>query len=112
MKKFIPYILAYLIVAAGTTIYAHFSSDFFAGVPPNSVTVMSTLPQDQLLSKLYQAGFHHAIAIKPAPAAFSLVYHFLIFAIYFAAFAGLAHLFRRAFRTDVPVHDHDFLTPR
>ena len=106
MKKLIPYILAYLIVAAGTAVYAHFSSRAHANLlPPNSVTVTSSLSHDELAAKLDQAGFHETLTIQPAPM-LSLVLHFVIFAVYLAAFAVLTHLFQRTFHTDIPSHDH------
>ena len=110
MKKLIPYILSYLIITAGTSVYSHFAGQAHPSFyPPNSVTVITTLSHDELAAKLHQAGLSEAqhmvtMTLKPAPLT-SLVFHFLIFAVYFAAFVGLTHLFQRAFRTDVPSHE-------
>jgi hypothetical protein len=111
MKKLIPYILAYLIVAIGTSAYSHFASRSHASpYPANSVTVITTLSHDELAAKLQQVGLPEAehlrtMTVRPAPVA-SLVYHFGFYAVIFAAFAGLTILFQRAFRTNVTNHDH------
>jgi len=112
MKKFIPYILSYLIVTVGISVYTHFFNptkmDF---IPPNAVTVITTLPHDQLAAKLQQAGLQEAnlrtmtMTFEPAPL-FGSVLHFVIFAIYFGAFVGLTFLFQRMLRADVPDSGH------
>jgi hypothetical protein len=87
MKKLIPYILAYLIVAAGTAVYTHFSKHAYHNpYPPNSVTVITTLSHDELATKLQQVGLPEAqhietMTVRPAPV-LSLAIHFLTFAVY------------------------------
>ena len=110
MKKLIPYILAYLIVAACATGYSHFARPYHSPYPPNSVTVITTLSHDELAAKLQQVGVPEAahmvtMTSKPAPL-LSLVFNFVRYGVILAAFAVLAHFFQRAFRTDVSVHDH------
>lgn len=110
MKKLIPYILSYIIVAAGTAVFAHFSSHAHASLlPPNSVTLITKLSHDELAAKLQQVGLPEAsvqtMTVRSAPLA-SLVFHFVFYAVIFTAFVGLAHFFQRAFRTDVASHDH------
>jgi hypothetical protein len=111
MKKLIPYILAYLIIAIGTSAYSHFASHSHAiPYPPNSVTVITTLSHDELAAKLQQVGLPETehlqtLTVRRAPVA-SLVYHFVFYAVIFSAFAGLTLIFQRAFRTNVPNHDH------
>ena len=111
MKKFIPYILAYILVAAGATAYSHLAGHtYHSPYPPNSVTVITTLSHDELAAKLQQVGLPEAqhietMTVRPAPL-LSLVFNFVRYAIILGVFAVLAHLFQRAFRTDVPVHDH------
>jgi hypothetical protein len=108
MKKLIPYILAYLIIATGTA--AFYKPTHAFPVPPNSVTVFSTLSQGDLAAKLDQAGFHDQMMFKPAPLG-SLIVHFLVFAAYFAAFAGLTLLFQRAFlRTPKSDNENEYET--
>jgi hypothetical protein len=110
MKKLIPYILAYLIVAAATA--ALFS--FFKPLPsptvqvkPGTVILKSTMPTDQLLARLQQAGIGHETQIETmGPVTRPLLYHFIFFAIYLGSFAGLTHLFRRLFRANVPSRDY------
>ena len=111
MKKFIPYILAYLIVAAGTAVYSSFARHGYHNpYPPNSVTVVTTLSHDQLAAKLQQVGLPEAqhietMTVKPAPL-LSLAVHFLIFAVYLAAFAVLTVFFQRVLRADVSDTSH------
>jgi hypothetical protein len=111
MKKLIPYILSYLIITAGVSVYAHFSRHARSVLyPPNSVTVITTLSHAELAAKLQQAGLSEAqhmmmMTERPAPM-LSLIMRFLMFAVYFTAFTGLTLLFQRAFRTNVTSHDH------
>ncbi len=108
MKKLIPYILAYLIVAIGTSAYSHFASHSHASLyPPNSVTVITTLSHDELAAKLQQVGLPEAEHLQTMTVRYdslslvSLVYHFGFYAVIFAAFAGLTLLFQRVFHTKV-----------
>jgi hypothetical protein len=110
MKKLIPYILAYILVAAGATAYSHFARPYHSPSPPNSVTVITTLSHDELAAKLQQVGLPEAahmatMTVKPAPL-LSLVFNFVRYAVILGTFAVLAHFLQRAFRTDVSVHDH------
>ena len=110
MKKLIPYILAYLIVAGGTATYSHFARHAHASLyPPNSVTVITTLSHDELAAKLQQVGLPEAqhlqtMTVRP-DSLFSLVYHFGFYAVIFAAFAGLTFLFKRCICTNCKSHD-------
>ncbi len=110
MKKLIPYILAYIIVAGGTATYSHFARQAHASLyPPNSVTVITTLSHDELAAKLQQVGLPtlppiQTMTVRPAPVT-SLVYHFGFYAVIFAAFAGLTFLFQRAICTNCKSHD-------
>jgi uncharacterized membrane protein YagU involved in acid resistance len=110
MKKLIPYLLAYLIVAGGTAVYSHFARHAHASpYPPNSVTVITKLSHDELAAKLQQVGLPEAehlqtMTVSPAPVA-SLVYHFAFYAVIFAAFAGLTLLFQRVVCTNCKSHD-------
>ena len=111
MKKLIPYIISYLIVAAGMVAYSYFARHGHHGLyPPNSVTVITTLSHDELAAKLQQVGLPETpplqtMTIKP-DTLFSTVYTFGFYAIIFAAFAGLTFLFQRLFRTTSTSHDH------
>jgi uncharacterized membrane protein YkvI len=111
MKKLVPYILSYLIITAGVSVYSHYAGrPHHSLYPPNSVTVITTLSHDELAAKLQQVGVPEipplrTMTVRPAPLV-SLVLHFLIFAVYFGAFVGLTHLFQRMFRSDVPSPDH------
>jgi hypothetical protein len=106
MKKLIPYILSYFIITTSVSVYSHFAGRAHPSLyPPNSVTVISAMSHDELAAKLDQAGFHEQMTVMPAPLG-SLVAHFVIFAVYFAAFTGLTFLFQRAFRSNVTSHDH------
>jgi len=72
--------------------------------------VITTLSHDELAAKLHQAGLSEAqhmetMTVRPAPLA-SLVFHFVFYAVILAVFAGLVHLFQRAFRTEISVCDH------
>jgi hypothetical protein len=105
MKKLIPYILAYLIVAGGTLAYSHLSRHTN---PSPYFTLHTTMTHDELVAKLQQVGIPesavHLTTVTPAPFA-TLVYHFVMFAIYFAAFAGLTLLFQRVICTKCKSHD-------
>jgi hypothetical protein len=107
MKKLIPYILAYIIIAAGTATYSHFARHAQNTHP--YFTFYTKLSHDELVAKLQQAGIPEAsvftTTIRPAPLA-TLVYHFAFYAVLFAIFVGLTLLFQRAFRTNVTNHDH------
>jgi hypothetical protein len=109
MKKLIPYILSYLIVATGTIAFSHFSRHANP-FPPNSVTVITTLSHDELAAKLNQAGLSEShiqtMTVKSDPL-LSLVLHFVFFGIYFAAFAGLTYFFQRVFRANVLNREHN-----
>ena len=110
MKRLISYILAYFVIAAATAVSARFFSHTPAGLlPPNSVTVITSLSHDQLAAKLQQAGLQEAnlrmMIEKPAPLT-TLVFHFAFYAVILGAFVGLTHLFQRTFRTDVPRQGH------
>jgi hypothetical protein len=112
MKQLIPYILSYLIITEGISVYTHFFNRTEANLlPPNSVTVITTLSHDQLAAKLQQAGLQEAklrtmtLTFKPAPLV-GTVFHFLIFAVYFGAFVGLTLLFQRMLRADIPDSGH------
>ena len=108
MKKLIPYIISYLIVAAGTAAFAHFSRHAQNTHP--YFTFYTPLSHDDLVAKLQQAGIPEASVftaiVSPAPLA-TLVYHFVFYAVIFAIFVGLTLLFQRAFRHNVTSHDHD-----
>ena len=107
MKKLIPYILSYVLVTAGIVTFAHFSR--LHPLLPNSVTVQTTLSHAELATKLQQVGLPEASVqtfhVKPAPL-FSVVYLYVLYAVIFGTFMGLAHLFQRVIRADVPRHDH------
>ena len=111
MKKLIPYIISYLIVAAGMVAYSYFARHGHRDLyPPNSVTVITMLSHDELAAKLQQVGLPETpplqtITIKP-DTLFSTVYTFGFYAIIFAVFAGLTFLFQRLFRTTITSHDH------
>ncbi len=119
MKKIIPYILAYVIVATGTAIYPHIYRHF-AEKPTivaasNIVVVLNPgLSQSEFDAKLKQVGLSEFDPFKdktpPPPARpsalHSLVYHYIFDAVMLAAFAGLVILFRRKFPADVPVQTH------
>jgi len=108
MKKLIPYILAYLIVAVGTTaVNVLLSHGRTSPVPPNSVTVFSSLPHSELAAKLDQAGFHQQMNIRTTTlGTHALVFHFAYYAVVCAAFAGLAAWFQRVFRAEHPSQSH------
>jgi len=96
MKKLVPYIISYLIIAAGTETYSHFARHARNTRP--YFTVYTQLSHDELVAKLQQAGIPesavHLTTVTPAPVA-SLVYHFGFYAVILGAFLGLAYLFQR-----------------
>jgi hypothetical protein len=115
MKKLIPYILAYLIVATGTLVYTrivrHFSSYPPSVAPHNSVAIILNpgISQDELATKLKQVGLSEFDPYKdkgtpysPPSQVYFLVHHYVIDAVMLSAFVGLVFLFRRIF----PSHDH------
>jgi hypothetical protein len=109
LKRFLPYFLSYLIVASGVAAYTHlFMLLHGSGLPPNSVIVVTTLSQDELAAKLQQIGLPEAsvqtFAVKPVTL-YSVVHSFIFDAVMFAAFLGLAYLFRRVFPADVRDRD-------
>jgi len=102
MKKLLPYLLAYLIVAGGTAIYSQLERQAYARThSPNAVTVTTTLSHDELAAKLSQLGLPETKVqtetVKPSPLFASLAYHFVWYAILMGAFAGLTVWFQRAF---------------
>jgi hypothetical protein len=115
MKKLIPYIISYLLVATGTffypRIYMHFASYPPTVAPHNSVAVILNpgISQDELATKLKQVGLSEfdpykdkasPLPSRPSPV-YSLVHHYVFDAVMLSAFAGLVILFRRIF----PNHD-------
>jgi len=109
MKKLIPYILAYFIVAVGTAAFAHFTRHTPSSLyPPNSVTVITTLSHAELAAKLQQVGLPEIPPIQTmtvSPLHFSVAYHFVFYAFILAAFAGLTFLFQRVICTNCKSHD-------
>jgi hypothetical protein len=114
MKKLIPYILAYLIVATGTAVYPHIYRHFVRQAPTvfpaDSVALVSHpgLSQAELDAKLQQVGLSEAVphaitVVRPTPF-YSLAYHYVFDAVIFAAFAGLVILFQRRFRSTLSDH--------
>jgi hypothetical protein len=78
MKKLIPYILAYLIVATGTAVYPyvyrHLLSPTITVAPRGSVAVVVNpgISREELVAKLKQVGLseadaQHAPIVRPAP---------------------------------------------
>jgi hypothetical protein len=115
MKKLIPYIISYLIVASGTAvyphIYRHFISQAHTTFPADSVALISNpgLSQADLDAKLQQVGLSEAHLHPgkvPPPPSYSYTYHYAFDAVMLSVFAGLVILFQRVFRADVPYHDH------
>ena len=122
MKKFLPYILAYLIVATATAVYPHIYMHLVKGThgafPRNSVTVVTIPPgmtHEQLVARLNQVGLSEptqtgqslqkgqisrAVTVRPA----SLFQLYIFDAVMLVAFVGLVNLFQRAFRLHAPVH--------
>jgi hypothetical protein len=116
MKKLIPYILAYLIVATGTAAYSHIYRHFVTQAPytypHDTVAVVLTagMSQAEFDAKLQQVGLSEAVphvvtTVRPAPL-LSLVFHYVFDAVIFAAFAALVILFQRRFQAGVSNHDH------
>jgi hypothetical protein len=116
MKKLIPYILAYVIVATATAVYPHIYRHFATQAPytypHDSVAVVLNpgVSHDDLVAKLQQVGLSEAVpphivaTIRPAPF-YTLAYHYVFDAVIFAAFAGLTLLFQRAVCTNCKSHD-------
>jgi hypothetical protein len=114
MKKLIPYILAYLIVATGTAvyphIYRHFASQAPTILPADSVAIISNpgLSQAELDAKLQQVGLSQAHPqpgkVPPPAHSYSYVYHYAFDAVMLSAFAGLVILFRRVCGVGVSSH--------
>jgi hypothetical protein len=114
MKKLIPYILAYLIVATGTAVYPHIYRHFVSQpptvFPADTVALVSTtgLSQAELDAKLQQVGLSEAQPkpgrVPPPAHSYSYVYHYAFDAVMLSAFAGLVILFRRVFQAEVPSH--------
>ena len=119
MKKFTPYLLAYLIVATCTAVYPYVYRQYFMPrqvekLPAGSVAVAIILnpgmSRDALVAKLQQDGLsvmqpQHVPIVRPAPLLTKmvrLVYHYTFDAVMLAAFAGLVILFQRKFSRNVP----------
>jgi hypothetical protein len=110
MKKLIPYIISYVLVATATLlyprIYMHFSSYPLTVAPHNAVAVILNpgISQDELATKLKQVGLSEFDPYKdkvsppsrPSPV-YSVVHHYVFDAVMLSAFAGLVVLFRRIF---------------
>ena len=116
MKKLIPYILAYLIVATCTAAYPHISRHFVSHEPvilPYSSVAVALNPgmsQAELDAKLQQVGLseaqpHVVTTVRPAPL-LSLVVHYFFDAVMLSAFVGLVVWFRRIFHADIPDQAH------
>jgi hypothetical protein len=119
MKKLIPYILSYLIVASGTAaypyIYLHFTKPV-TDILPHTVLLLNNpgLSQAELDAKLHQVGLSvfnpHTDKSPPLPSRpsrlYSLTYHYIFDAVMLSAFAGLVILFRRTFQADAPDRGH------
>ena len=95
MKKLIPYLISYLIIATGTAAVFHFSrhtgtSTYF--------TLHTTLSHDDLVAKLQQVGIPesavHLTTRTPAPVA-TVIYLFVDYGVGFSVFLGLAYLIER-----------------
>jgi hypothetical protein len=95
MKKLIPYFISYLIIAAGTAVFFHFSRH-----TPTSLlyTLNTTLPHDELLAKLQQVGIpESAVNLdtrSPTPLN-TLIYIFVDYGVGFGVFSGLVLLVER-----------------
>ena len=119
MKKFTPYVLAYLIVATCTAIYPYIYRHVLgqtSTMPRHdtvSVVINPGMSRDELTLKLQQVGLsevqaQHAPIIQPAPVLTTVVrlsYHYVFEAIVFSAFAGLVILFKRKCHSSVSGHD-------
>ncbi|MGC9942948.1 MAG: hypothetical protein ABSE48_14040 [Verrucomicrobiota bacterium] len=120
MKKLIPYILAYLIVASGTALYPHVFRHFVRTAPvpfpPNAVAVVLNpgLSHQEFVARLQQVGLSEAhpltspgatVTIRPAPL-LSLAVHFVFDAVMLSVFVGLVVWFRRIFHADIPDQAH------
>jgi hypothetical protein len=114
MKKLVPFILAYFIVATCKEVYSHGYRHFVSRAPGlvshNFVAVVLEpgMSQAELDAKLQQVGLSEAVphvvtSVRPAPI-FSLVVNYVFDAFVFAAFAGLVILFQRKFRSEIPDH--------
>jgi hypothetical protein len=122
MKKLVPYILAYLIVATCTAVYPYVYRHYFMRkmtetLPANTVALITNpgLSQAQLDAKLHQVGLSefnpHTDKSPPPPSRpsrlYSLTtYHYIFDAVMLSVFAGLVILFRRIFQTVVPDRSH------
>jgi hypothetical protein len=111
MKKLIPYIISYIIIATATAVYPriywHFASYPPSVEPHNSVAIILNpgISQDELATKLKQVGLSEFDPYKdkaplqpsrPSPI-YSLVHHYVFDAVMLSAFVGLVILFRRIF---------------
>ena len=109
MKKLIPFILSFLIVSSGNYLFAHFVSRHTNSASSHYVILDTKLSHDELAAKLQQIGLPEAsvqtITTRPARL-LTLIYHFTFEALFLSAFVGLVYLFQRAFKSDVPDHDH------
>jgi hypothetical protein len=116
MKKLIPYIISYILVATGTLlyprIYLQLASHSPTVAPPNSLALILNpgISQDELATKLKQVGLSEwnpdKDKVLPLPSRplhiYILVLHYVLDAVMLSAFAGLVILFRRIFSS----HDH------
>jgi len=95
MKKLIPYFISYLIIAAGTAAFIHFSSHTASSL---FYTLNTTLPHDELVAKLQQVGIPesavHLATRSPAPLA-TLISIFVDYGVGFGVFLGLSLLVER-----------------
>jgi hypothetical protein len=95
MKKLIPFVVSYLMIAAGTAAIMLFSSHTGSSL---FYTLNTALPHDELVAKLQQVGIPesalHLATRTPAPLD-TVIYLFVEYGIGFGVFLGLACLIER-----------------
>jgi hypothetical protein len=113
MRKLLPYIISYLIVATGTAVYPHIYRHLVSqppiAFPSDTVALISIsgLSQAELDAKLRQVGLSEAHPHPgKVPPSYSYLDHYAFDAVTLSAFAGLVILFRRIFQANIPNHDH------
>ncbi len=106
MKKIIPFIISYLIIATGLSVMSYRRSNFYPFYPPSNhvpyyphYNIFTKLSHDELVAKLQQVGLSdeskNMTIISIPPPLRLLVSNFGGCAMYFGIFLGLAYISER-----------------
>jgi len=100
LRRILPYLLSYLLVASGAFLFNYISGQRHAvPFPPHIVILDTTLPSDDVIATLEKAGVPKdavlgALAPRPQPWPV-LLHHLILFGVCLFAFLALINLFKR-----------------